>query len=93
MEELRRTVENQLHVHVGRRFLDPNWWIRFLQIIGGTEQEARTLLQGQGAQISVTQFLDFLFGPKEATVLTAQNSDATTNNLKEYFEKHYRKGG
>ena len=93
MEELRRTVENQLHVHVGRRFLDPNWWIRFLQIIGGTEQEARTLLQGQGAQISVTQFLDFLFGPEDATVLTEQNSDTTTNDLKEYFEKHYRNGG
>jgi len=95
MEDLRCTVENQLQAHVGTGFLDREWWVRFLQIIGGTEQEARALLKGQGAKISVKQFLDFLFGPKDVTVLTAENSDNTTRtkNLRKYFEKHYREGG
>ena len=95
MEDLRCTVENQLQAHVRTGFLDREWWVRFLQIIGGTEQEARALLKGQGAKISVKQFLDFLFGPKDVRVLTAENSDNTTRtkNLREYFEKHYREGG
>ena len=95
MEDLRCTVENQLQAHVGTGFLDREWWVRFLQIIGGTEQEARDLLKGHGAKISVKQFLDFLFGPKDVRVLTAENSDNTTRtkNLREYFEKHYREGG
>jgi hypothetical protein len=94
MEDLRCTVERQLQGQVGDGFLDREWWLRFVQIIGGTEQEAHALLQNQQAQISVKQFLDFLFGPKDA-VLTAQNSDNTTRtkNLREYFEKHYREGG
>ena len=88
-------MENQLQAHVGTGFLDREWWVRFLQIIGGTEQEARDLLKGHGAKISVKQFLDFLFGPKDVRVLTAENSDNTTRtkNLREYFEKHYREGG
>ena len=95
MEDLRCTVENQLQAHVGTGFLDREWWVRFLQIIGGTEQEAGALLKGQGAKISVKQFLDFLFGPKDVRVLTAENSDNTTRtkNLREYFEKDYREGG
>ena len=75
MEDLRCTVENQLQAHVGTGFLDREWWVRFLQIIGGTEQEARALLKGQEVQISVKQFLDFLFGPKDVRVLTAENSE------------------
>ena len=86
-------MERQLQGQVGDGFLDREWWLRFVQIIGGTEQEAHALLQNQQAQISVKQFLDFLFGPQDA-VLTAQNSDNTTRtkNLREYIEKHYREG-
>eukprot|EP00435_Cladocopium_sp_Y103_P031770 s1511_g8.t1 len=51
-----------------------------------------------GPQISVKQFLDLLFEPTHAIsaiVLKGQNDDNTTrtNDLKEYFEKHYRSGG
>ena len=91
MEDLRCTVESQLHAQVGSGLLDRDWWVRFLQVIGGTEQEAQALLEDQGDQISVKQFLDFLFGPDAAVDNTAQNSDNTTqtDNLKEYFENHY----
>ena len=64
MEDLRCTVENQLQAHVGTGFMDREWWVRFLQIIGGTEQEARALLKGQGAKISSHTDFGFPFRPK-----------------------------
>eukprot|EP00435_Cladocopium_sp_Y103_P031681 s163_g8.t1 len=100
MEDLRCMVESilQSQLEDSHGFLGGQCWIRFLQIIGGTEQEAQALLQEiPQAQVSVKQFLDLLFGPKNSTsaeVLTAQKSNSTaTNNLREYFEKHYREGG
>ena len=97
MEDLRCTVESILQAQLedSNSVLDREHWICFLQLIGGTEQEARALLQSQQAQMSVKQFLDILFGPQVATVLTAQNGNNTTrtNDLKEYFEKQYRTGG
>ena len=100
MDDLRCTVQSLLQSQLqdSNGLLHRESWIRFLRDIGGTEQEAQALLQGQEAQINVKQFLDILFSPKDAMsaeVLTAQKSDTatTTNNLKEYFEKHYREGG
>ena len=101
MEDLRCTVQSLLQSQLedSNGFLHRESWIRVLRDIGGTEQEAQAVLQEiPDAQISVKQFLDILFSPKDAMsaeVLTAQESDSTTmtNNLREYFEKHYREGG
>ena len=101
MEDLRCTVESVLQSQLedSNGFLHRDCWIRFLRDIGGTEQEAQAVLRGiPEAQISVKQFLDIFFCPKDAVsakVLTGQESDSTrtSNNLNEYFEKHYREGG
>ena len=101
MEDLRCTVQSLLQSQLedSNGFLHRESWIRVLRDIGGTEQEAQAVLQEiPNAQMSVEQFLDILFSPKDAMsaeVLTAQQSDSTTttNNLREYFEKHYREGG
>ncbi|CAL1128437.1 unnamed protein product, partial [Cladocopium goreaui] len=98
MEDLRCTVQSLLQSQLedSNGFLHRESWIRVLRDIGGTEQEAQAVLQEiPNAQMSVEQFLDILFSPKDAMsaeVLTAQQSDSTTttNNLREYFEKHYR---
>lgn len=99
MEDSRCEVESILQgLLVQRNGLPRECWAHFLQIIGGTEQEARALLQGQEPQISVKQFLDLLFEPTHAmsaVVPKGQKRDNTarTNDLKEYFETHYRAGG
>eukprot|EP00435_Cladocopium_sp_Y103_P014898 s2381_g3.t1 len=96
MEDLRCTVERILQAQLEdiNCFLDREYWVRFLQIIGGTEEEAQALLREiPEAQISIKEFLDLLFEAKRASEVLRASGSTRTKNLKEYFEKHYREGG
>eukprot|EP00435_Cladocopium_sp_Y103_P026193 s3504_g6.t1 len=98
MEALRCTVERILQVQLEDRNgrLDRECWASFLQIIGGTEEEAQALLREiPEAQISIKEFLNLLFEAESASeALRAQRgSNRRTMDLKEYFEKLYREGG
>jgi len=64
-------------------------WIKFLQIIGGTEKQAHALLKDS----SVKSFLDLIFSDSASKVLSKGNGNTKTSNLRDYFEHHYREGG
>ncbi|CAL1128490.1 unnamed protein product [Cladocopium goreaui] len=78
---------------VSKGVLQRESWIRFLQIIGGTEEQARALLKDQGSHLSVENFLDLIFGDAASSKVSKGNGHTLTNNLRDYFENHYREGG
>eukprot|EP00435_Cladocopium_sp_Y103_P041235 s1870_g11.t1 len=106
--DTRCRVERILHASLAKSNGMPRErWIDFLKILG-LEREAHALLKDvkSSSHLSVDRFLELIFGPKSLEFywskslqlyreLSGGNAPkfATTNNLKDYFENHYREGG
>eukprot|EP00435_Cladocopium_sp_Y103_P012355 s3026_g3.t1 len=95
MDDFRCGVERILRSSLAESngVLQRESWMRFLQIIGGTEEQARALLKDQGSHLSVESFLDLIFCDAASSKVPRGNGNSLTNNLRDYFENHYREGG